>query len=96
MVTAPGASTRVAADWFSASAFTVDLTFNDGLAHNVAFYCLDWDSLSRTQRIDVLDGDTGALLDTRSLSAFSGGIWLVWQLKGHVKLNFFSQSEWKI
>ena len=70
MVSVPGSSVRVAADWFSTSSFTVELTFNDGLAHNVAFYCLDWDNLSRTQRIDVLDGDTGTLLDTRSLSTF--------------------------
>ena len=66
MVSVPGSSVRVAADWFSASSFTVDLTISDGLAHNAAFYCLDWDSLSRTERIDALDGDTGALLDTRS------------------------------
>ena len=88
MVSVPGSSVRVAADWFSTSSFTVELTLSGSLAHNVAFYRLDWDNLSRTERIDVLDGDTGTLLDTRSLAAFSQGIWLVWRLKGQDKINF--------
>jgi len=37
--------------------------------------------------MEVLDADTGAVLDNRSLSAFSSGRYLIWNLKGHAKLR---------
>ena len=39
------------------------------------------------QRVDVLDAATGAVLDSRSVSAFSGGTWMSWDLSGRVKLR---------
>ena len=39
------------------------------------------------ERIDVLDDASNIVLDTRSISAFQNGQYLVWNLKGHVKLK---------
>ncbi len=85
-------SGRVAAAAYSATSFTVDLNFTDGATHKVAFYFLDWDSGNRSETAQILDGDTGAVLDTRSISNFAGGVYLIWNLSGHVTLNVTNTS----
>jgi hypothetical protein len=80
-------SGNIAAALDNATSFTVDISFTDGMQHRVAVYFLDWDSQNRTETVQILDGSSGAVLDTRNLSNFSGGIYLVWNLKGHVTLK---------
>jgi hypothetical protein len=76
---------RIAACWYSGTAFTIDLAFNDSSLHQVALYLLDWDVFGggRTQRVEILDAND-TLLDTRTVSAFVTGQYLVWNLRGHV------------
>ena len=81
---APG---RVAATWYDPSAFSLDLNLTDGRAHKVSLYVLDYDAISRSERIDVLDAASGAVLDSRSVSGFAGGEYLSWKLSGHVVLR---------
>ncbi|HTS51480.1 MAG TPA: hypothetical protein VMH05_26210 [Bryobacteraceae bacterium] len=88
-VSSPG---RVAASVYSSTSFTVDLNFTDGATHKVAFYFVDWDSGNRSETAQILDGATGAVLDTRSITNFSGGIYLVWNLSGHVTLKITDVS----
>jgi subtilisin family serine protease len=78
-------SNRIAACWFSGVSFTIDLAYNDAISHQFAMYMLDWDTYQggRTQRVDILDGNNN-ILDTRLVSAFTGGQYLVWNLSGHV------------
>src|SRR5262245_16391360 len=77
---APG--DRIAACWYSGTSFSIDLTFNDSNVHQVALYLLDWD-IGRTERVDILDGN-GNVLDTRAVSSFVNGEYVVWNLSGHV------------
>ena len=55
---------------------------------------VDWDNGSRTERIDVIDWGTGAVLDSRTIghtdanSSFVNGEYLTWNLSGHVRLAF--------
>ncbi len=81
------ANDRIAARWDSSSFFTIDLNITDGQTHRVAFYGLDWDGNNRSQRIDVTDWATNALLDSRSMSQFNGGQYLVWDIRGHVTIR---------
>jgi len=75
---------RVAGCWYSSGVFTIDLNFTDGQTHQVALYALDFDTSNRrSEKIDILDAH-GALLDTRPVSSFTGGQYLVWNLSGHV------------
>ena len=74
---------RVAACWYGSS-FSVDVNLTDGLTHQVGLYYLDWDSGGHSERVDVLDAATGTVLDSRTVSSFSGGQYLVWNLTGHV------------
>ncbi len=74
--------------WWSATGFTIDVNLVDGQTHQIAIYFVDWDSGgARAERIDALDADSGAVLDTRNISSFSRGEYLVWNLRGHVDLR---------
>ena len=79
-------SDRVAARWESNSFFVVDLNLTDGQTHRVALYGLDWDGNNRVQRVDLLDWTTNSLLDSRTISSFNGGQYLVWDISGRVKI----------
>jgi len=78
---------RIAGAWYYNPGFTIDLNFNDQAAHQVAIYCMDWDSTTRAQTVTVMDANTNAVLDTRNMSGFNGGQYLVWNLSGHVILK---------
>jgi hypothetical protein len=79
------ATDRIAASWYSYGSFTIDVNFNDGQQHQLALYCVDWDSGGgRVQTVNILDGASNALLNSQSLSSFQNGKYLVWKLTGHV------------
>jgi hypothetical protein len=48
---------------------------------------VDWTNMSRTQTVQIVDANEN-VLDTRSVSAFSGGQYLVWNLSGRVSIRF--------
>jgi hypothetical protein len=77
---------RIAATWYG-SAFGFDVNLTDGNVHQFALYVVDWDSNARVESIQMVDATTGAVLDTRNLSNFTNGIYLIWNLSGHVKVN---------
>jgi hypothetical protein len=81
------ATDRIASGWYTSTNMSMDLNLTDGNTHRVAVYCLDWDAGARMERIDVLDAATNAVLDTRTVSGFQSGQWVVWNLKGHVTLK---------
>jgi len=85
----PAFTTRFAAAWFDPNALTIDLDFLDSQIHRVAAYFIDWDSVGRLQKIEILDNSQvpPRVLDTRSLANFSGGQYLVWNLTGKVLLR---------
>jgi hypothetical protein len=79
------ASDRIASTWWTWGSFTIDVNVTDGNTHQVALYCLDWDdSNGRNERIDVLNAVSGSVLDSRTVSSFSSGKYLVWNISGHV------------
>lgn len=78
---------RIAATWYNSSTFSFDVNLADGNPHQVAVYAIDWDSQGRSETIQVLDATTQAVLDTRSLSSFTGGVYLVWTITGHVTIS---------
>lgn len=84
-----GASDRVAATWYTTSGgdFSVDVSFSDELPHRVALFAVDWDTPTRRQRVEVLEAATGAVLDTRDMTTFAGGQYLVWQVMGRVRFR---------
>ncbi len=83
----PGGSGRIAATWYSASSFTIDVGFTDGQAHDLELYFLDWDSIARSEQVQISDAASGMVLDTESVSSFHGGVYLDWQVSGHVVIK---------
>ncbi len=84
---AASATDRIAACWYSSGAMSFDLNFRDTAVHQVAVYLVDWDNwFGRNQRVDILDASNN-VLDTRSVTNFTGGRYLVWNLAGHVVMR---------
>jgi hypothetical protein len=83
----PSSTARMAATWYSSSSFNVDMVFNDTAQHQIAIYCIDWDYSSRAQTLSILDGTTSAVLDSRSVTNFTNGEYVVWNVSGHVVLQ---------
>jgi len=85
---------RLAACWHGLT-FTVDVSLTDKKEHQVAFYFLDWDADHRSQRVEVVDPATDAVLDTQTVSDFREGKYLVWKMKGRVifKITITSGSN---
>ncbi|MGO9991029.1 MAG: M12 family metallopeptidase [Steroidobacteraceae bacterium] len=82
--TASGASTRIASTYYSFSNFSYNVNLFDGAVHQIALYLLDWDSGGRSETISILDANTNAVLDTRTISGFQTGDYAVWTVQGHV------------
>jgi parallel beta-helix repeat protein len=79
------ATDRLAAVWYG-NTFTVDVSVGS-TARRVSLYMTDWDTNNRSQKIEVLNAATGAVLDTRTVSGFRTGVWLSWDLTGDVKFR---------
>jgi uncharacterized delta-60 repeat protein len=86
------ASDRLAACWYSGAGFSIDFTITDGQSHRVALYLLDWDNAGRNETVQLLDGDTGALLNTQTVSGFGSGIYLIWNISGHLTVQLAPNS----
>jgi hypothetical protein len=85
LYTSATSTSRIAATWFNNSSFLIDLVFNDGQQHQLALYCLDWDSTKRAETVAIQDAN-GVLLNTQNMANFHNGEYLVWQLSGHVQI----------
>jgi hypothetical protein len=78
---------RIAACWYSSGSFTIDVNITDGQTYQLALYVVDWDQQNRAEIVNVLDPSTFAVLDTRSVTGFGTGTWLVWSVRGHITLQ---------
>jgi hypothetical protein len=78
---------RVAAVWVANDSFNIDFNFTDTLAHRVAVYVMDWDNAGRSEHFDVINPSNNAVLSAVDVSAFSQGKYLVWDLKGNVRIR---------
>lgn len=81
------ANERLAATWYADGSYSIKLQMNDGVPHQLAMYSVDWDNIGRVQKVDVRDTASGEVLDSRSMSGFAGGQYLVWQLTGNVTIH---------
>jgi hypothetical protein len=89
----------IAAVWYNTDYFEIDLQFTDFQPHQLAVYCATWDGKKRTQLVTILDGDNpgGAPLNQQQLQdtvppIFDTGVYLVWQVSGHVILRLTNDT----
>jgi hypothetical protein len=77
---------RVARAWYSSASFTHSLNVGSS-THTVAFYFVDWDRAGRAETVEILDGVSGTVLDSRTVSGFGGGQYLVYDLSGYIQVR---------
>jgi Bacterial Ig domain len=65
----------------------VMLEVADNAWHQLAIYCVDGDRLERKQCITVVDASNNNVLDSRELSNFGDGRYLVWNFRGSIRLK---------
>ncbi|HWG06141.1 MAG TPA: hypothetical protein VG271_14090, partial [Beijerinckiaceae bacterium] len=78
--------------WKAPDQFDIDIELTDGKPHQVSVYFIDWSNRS-TVTAEVHDADTDAVLDTQTLTNFSQGKYVVWNLSGHVKLRVINVNQ---
>ena len=85
-------SGRIAACWYSASSFTVNVNLTDGQTHDLELYFLDWDSTARGEMVQISNASTGAVLDTETVASFHSGVYLDYAVSGNVNITFTRQA----
>lgn len=83
----PSDEARIASCWVATSGYSFDISFNDGLPHILSCYFLDWDSVTRRQRVILRSPQNSAQLDTQEVSDFHNGVYLSWMVQGRVLLS---------
>ena len=90
---ATDATSRIAGSWYADKEFSINVSITDGQTHQVALYALDWDTSSRSQTIQAIDTATGVVFDTRSISNFHDGAYLVWNIHGNVTFKVINTGS---
>ena len=78
---------RIVAELHADKTVTLDIDVMDGKTHPVALYFLDWDGKGEIDEVKITDAVFGNVLDTRPFSHFGGGVYGVWNVKGHVTVT---------
>ena len=65
----------------------VDVTFADNQTHQLALYFVDWHHDVRHQQINIVDPNTQTVLSTQSIINFDQGIYLKYNVQGHVQVQ---------
>ena len=86
---------RIAATWFSTTSFTFDVNLTDVNTHQIALYALDWDDYKggRSETVEILDANTLAILDMQTITGFTNGTYLVWNVSGHVQIKVINNAS---
>ena len=77
-------TTRVASTWTSSRPFSARINLNDGAPHNVSLYFVDFNNLDREQVVEIIEPDTGLVLDSTVLANFQSGVWLTYEVTGNI------------
>ena len=82
--TPDGIDRRSQACWYSVTSFSVNVNLTDGQQHLLSVYADDYDNKGRSETIQVIDANTSMVLDTETISSFTGGIYLDWVVSGNI------------
>ncbi len=88
----PGGSNRVVAGWYANSSFTVAVNLTDGQNHDLELYFLDWSKSGRVERVQITNAATGAVLDSRTVASFAGGVYLDYTVRGNIVITITNQA----
>lgn len=83
---------RTVSFWAAPEQIEVNVEITDGKEHQVALYCLSWNSHC-DQTVEVIDADTKKTLDTQPMKDFVPGKYLIWNVKGQVIIRISSNKQ---
>ncbi len=69
------------------TSMTLDINITDNQTHRFSIYALDWDRKDRAERIEMIDPTTGQVLTTNDIADFENGVYLSWNIRGHVQMR---------
>src|SRR5579883_3193636 len=75
---------RVEGYYYSRMSDDFQLSTTDGQTHRIALYFCDYEFYGRQISVIAHNTNTGAVLDTRTLNNYSGGVYLVYNYTGNV------------
>ena len=77
----------IAGTWYATNSFTVNVNLTDGQTHDLELYFLDWDSTARSETVQISNATNGAVLNTETVSSFHNGVYLNYQVSGHIVIT---------
>lgn len=82
-------SDRACIVWNDLAGFVLSFDFLDAQPHLFSLYFVDFDGAvpPRDQTITVLNADNDAVLAQELLQAFTGGVYLLWVLRGRIRIR---------
>jgi len=93
---------RVMAHWYNRFFMDFQLTTADNHAHRVSLYFADWVQLAipasfypmlRSITVQAIDTDSGTVLDSRQLTDYTGGVYLVYNYVGHITFRIINNWD---
>jgi beta-glucanase (GH16 family) len=81
------AGSRISSCYYTNNDMYMNVNITGGVAKIVELYFYDCGNWSRAETVSILDASTNAVLDTRSVSSFTNGIWLKYSINGNVKIK---------
>jgi hypothetical protein len=83
----PGTSDHIAAVWYAATSFMINVDLPDGRTHDLALYAADYNNSGLSEQIQVISAATETILDTETISNFSEGVYLNWVVSGDLVIK---------
>lgn len=89
----PDGSARVAAWWYSSTQLNIDIPApTDGSLRILSLYFVEWQKWLDSFNVQLVNADTGVVLDTRSITSFDNGIYLRWVIEGHIQIRLIKTA----
>jgi hypothetical protein len=82
----PTNAQRIASAWYGDTVI-VDVNVGTDFSRRMAIYVHDWDQSGRIEKIEISDGGSGVVLDSREASNFAAGVYYVYDIKGAVRVR---------
>ncbi len=84
---------RIETEFYSRFNFDITVTSSDNQSHRIALYFCDWTNIGRSITVSMVDAGTSAVLDSRQLTDYRGGVYLVYNYRGAVNIHVQNNYE---
>src|SRR4051812_24942976 len=85
-------SERVESYFHTVTSMDFLITSTDGQSHRIALYFADYERTGRSVTVQALDSGSNAVLDSRQLTNYQAGIYLVYNYSGNVTFRIVNNN----